>query len=195
MRKFVLLGGGLLGLLIVALTITLNTSLAGAITALTSVPTVAAPAASGEPVGGPGQPDPSAQAPGPSGSGTPTGRAVGVPGIQPRITNPALGQAAFTAQDVIDFVLTQGVHGARIVSTGPVVVEKVEFLSGGAANARLHAEIGQANETLLCVVTVRGNFTLLGPMPGGDRAFTDAVLVFDARTGNLLQQGEAPPTP
>jgi len=193
MRRFLPHGCGLLGMLAVGLLIVLGTGVAGAATPPVT-PTMVAPTADTS-SGGPGRPDARAQAPGPAGGGTPVGRPVGLPAIQPRTTNPAPGQAAFAVQDVIDYVLARGVQGARIGSSGPITVDKVEFLSGRDANARLHQETGQAEETLLCVVTVRGAFILQAPMPGHDRTFTAAVLVFDARTGNLLQQGEAPSTP
>lgn len=121
-------------------------------------------------------------------------RPTGVPAIQPSIANPALGQAAFTAQEVIDYVRAHGVQGVRFVSSGPVAVERVEFLASREVDARLHTEAGQAGDTLLCLVTVRGDFTLFTPIPGRTASFTLAELVFDARTGNLLQQGQAPPT-
>ena len=163
----------------------------------TFVPTAAATPAAGRATGGPGQPDPNAIAPGPAKSGTPTGRASGIPAIQPRHAVSAVGQAVFDAQDAIDFVLLHGVQGIRISGEGPVVVESVRFLSAPDADAQFHLDSGQAADTLLCVVTVSGTFVMHTPMPGPghDRTFHQAMLVFDGSSGNLLQLSEATSAP
>ena len=195
MRGYLLLGCGLVGLLVLGLIMAFGSGQAAATIPPTYVPTVAAPVASGSSAGGPGQPDPKALAPSPVIGAARLERPTGAPAIQPSITPPVLGQAVFTVQDVINYVLANGVQGVRFVSNGPVVVEQVEFLASREVDARLHSENGQADDTLLCLVTVRGDFTLFTPIPGRATSFTAAVLVFDARTGNLFQQGQAPPTP
>lgn len=183
----------LLGTITIGLVILLGPDRASAIT--TFVPTAAATPATDHATGGPGQPDPHAIAPGPAKAGTPTGYASGIPAIQPRRVASAIGQAAFDAQDAIDFVLLHGVQGVRISGEGPVVVESVRFLSAHDADAQLHLESGQAADTLLCVVTVNGTFVMHAPMPGHDRTFHRAMLIFDGSSGNLLQLSEAASVP
>jgi len=76
-----------------------------------------------------------------------------------------------------------------------VVVESVRFLSAHDADAQLHLESGQAADTLLCMVTVNGTFVMHAPMPGHDRTFHRAMLIFDGSSGNLLQLSEAASVP
>lgn len=164
-----------------------TTSATGRVDAANEMPT--APAIE-TPTRSPDHPDPSPVS-GDEASNPP----VGVPAIRPSIADAGPGQPVFTADDVMGYVLAHGIQGMRFVSDGPNTVESVEFLSAREVNARLHTANGQPDDALLCLVIVRGNFTLFTPLAGRTQSFTIASLVFDARTGNILSQGLLPPTP
>jgi hypothetical protein len=118
---------------------------------------------------------------------------LGMPAIQPSKPSAGPDDPVFTEQDARDFIERNGVGGVRLRSTGPFVVEKVEFVRGQA--------IGSPAYPLLCLVTVRGDFQLLGGpgpppgvTPGPPIKFDRVVQIFDAHTGNVLGSN-AFPTP
>ena len=110
---------------------------------------------------------------------------TGAPAIRPHLAPSGNTTPSFNAQDVVAYVKANGV-GGKIDSSVPATVEKVEFLSARVASTRLHTWIGVQDDALLCLVTVRGSFSITPP-GGGRRAGSNvAFLVFDAHTGNIL---------
>jgi len=110
---------------------------------------------------------------------------LGVPAIQPQVGMAGHLAPAFTTKDVEAYVATHQIL-ARASASGPVVVEKVEFLPTQTVNERLKTTISQADGTLLCLVQLRGTFTAAVPPGAKGRRFAVAYRVFDARTGDLL---------
>ena len=150
-------------------------------------------------VGRPGCPDPRARAPGhsPTDPGQPP---PGIPAITPSNPNPAPGEPAFDEADVRAQVAAAAPPGPAAVGTfahtGPLTVTAVAFLPAGEVERRLPSSLGRPADTLVCLITIAGAFMRPAAPPGPDGArwppvtFTSSVLVFDARTGNLLLQGE-----
>ena len=111
----------------------------------------------------------------------------GIPAIRPSKPSAGPDDPAFTEQDARDFIQRHGVQMFRIGVHGPVVVERVEFVRGQA--------IGWGDYALLCLVTVRGDFQLVGgPRPATAPPITFATVthVFDAHTGYLLGSNASP---
>ena len=114
----------------------------------------------------------------------------GVPAITPRLTSSKPTEPAITEQDVIAYVLAHPVSGTRKIQTdGPLTVERVEFLSARDVHARLNATSGRADDAPLCLVTVRGTFTLHGMRGMTPLHGTTVFQVYDAKTGHLLLHG------
>ena len=102
---------------------------------------------------------------------------------------------AITRAQIEEYVTTHGV-GAKIDSNGPTTVEAVECMYGAAMRQQYGQSYGQPDDRLLCLVTVRGQFTVWGPAvaspgrpPVPAQQGTIARMVFDARTGNILVSG------
>lgn len=79
----------------------------------------------------------------------------------------------------------------------PRTVQKVEFVPERAVRARFGGEgTGLPDDTLLCLVTVQGTFSVSGPPLSGSTPKTVVshlmFQVFDAHTGNLLMQVMGP---
>ena len=150
-------------------------------------------------VGRPGCPDPRARAPGhsPTDPGQPP---PPIPAITPSNPNPAPGEPAFDEADVRAQVAAAVPPGpataGTFAHTGPLTLTAVAFLPADEVERRLRISLGRPADAPVCLVTVAGTFTRpeTPPGPDGDRRppvmFTSSVLVFDARTGNLLLQGE-----
>ena len=98
------------------------------------------------------------RAAGPAKAGPPR---LGVSAIPPQ---PGLARTAnastpaFAVKDVESYIGTHQRPGKAGVS-GPVEVEKVEFLPADKVNDRLKTTINRADSTLLCLVQLHGNFT------------------------------------
>jgi hypothetical protein len=91
----------------------------------------------------------------------------------------------FTESDVAAFVATHSMP-YQVPGTPHPVIARVEFLSAKDASVQFGGEnFGVTDGTVLCVVHLTGAFQ--GNSPVGVSATTStAVLVFDARTGNLI---------
>jgi len=118
----------------------------------------------------------------------PTAHKPGGPALRP--TSPG-AVPAFTAQDVTDFV---NKHGTEWTAPGQVTVTSVQFITAAQAVAETHGALVDSNASRqVCLVTVRGSFTLSGPPdstgPGSNVAtMSGAYIWFDAATGNFLEQ-------
>lgn len=102
--------------------------------------------------------------------------------VQPSL-NTTAGEPAFTPQDVIDF-LESDQHPFEMVPPGKTdpIIESIEFMSAGEAGERIGGGgVPTPNETLVCLVTMRGEFDA-----NGDYSGNTSHLVFEGRTGNLL---------
>ncbi len=114
----------------------------------------------------------------------------GVPAITPTRVSTAPAVPAFAAEDAAAFVAAHGVGGIRIGTAGPWAVEAVEFIPERELQARFATGTGAAEDTLRCLVTVRGIFAVAAlPIPGRERRVGvahQAYVVFDAHTGNSL---------
>ena len=122
---------------------------------------------------------------------------TGVPAIQPREGADALPLTAptFTEDDVRGyFAAHPGVPG--LGSTGDTVkVVAVRFLGAKDADALLDLNFGRVADAPLCYVRLQGTFHISGPPSLQGRATAAATwahVVFDARTGNLLNTGSSP---
>ena len=118
----------------------------------------------------------------------PTAHKPGGPAIRPTIPGAV---PAFTAQDVTDWV---NKHGTLWTTPGQVTVTSVEFLTAAQAVAETGGTLdGTEPSRPVCLVTVRGSYTLSGPPDstgtGSNTAtMSGAYLWFDAATGNFLEQ-------
>jgi len=110
-----------------------------------------------------------------------------VPAIQPRSGADALPLATPT--------VTEGDVRGQLSPGGPIEVVAVRFLSSKEAGALAGIDFGRAADAPLCYVTLRGTFHISGPPSPQGRAttpLTRAHVVFDARSGNLLNTGSSP---
>jgi hypothetical protein len=118
----------------------------------------------------------------------PTAHQPGGPALRPTIPGKV---PAFTAQDVTDFVNTRGTDWT---TPGQVTVTAVEFMTAAQAVAKTHGALVDTDASRpICLVTVRGSYTISGPPDvTGTRSnaatMSGAYLWFDAATGNLLEQ-------
>jgi hypothetical protein len=120
----------------------------------------------------------------------PTAHQPGSPAIV--LTKPG-SVPAYTAQDVTDFVNT---HGTLWTEPRQVTVTAVQFTTQSQAIAQSHGSaVDSDSNREVCLVTVRGAFTIYGPpsgltggQPSGSHTYSGAYLMFDAVTGNMLQE-------
>ncbi len=118
--------------------------------------------------------------------------------IQPHITPKEPLSPAFTAQDVIDYVRTHP-HGDSMGDASAITVERVDFLLRGELEQRFPGlRTYVPNNTLICVVTLRGTFQVSAPPLLQQRlpnASSDtAYQLFDAQTGNILTETVGKPS-
>lgn len=141
----------------------------------------------------PGSPAP---APAPTRFGVPSGAYIttvpGVPAITPR--NPAAppGTATYTEQDVRDYVQAHPPVGGRIsIYTAPgYTVSRLVLVRADVFALDYGVPLQAPPDTLVYAVEVSGQFTIAGgPYPGVRGFFPLCVVVFDARTGDILTQG------
>jgi hypothetical protein len=119
----------------------------------------------------------------------------GMPAIIPQTTVTDTRTPTFMGQAAIQYVSTHPLRG-KISSAGSETIVSVKFLTNQEANAQLNARTNFASGRLLCVVELRGTFTVSGPPivnPAGvvvPRTSTtqSAFEVFDAHTGNLVEE-------
>lgn len=113
----------------------------------------------------------------------------GWPGVKPRRTPSRPDEPAFDPEDVVAHIWSNPVEGTgKVSASAPVDVEKVEFMTARAASVRLGTTIEAPDDTLVCLVTLRGSFTVHGPQ-GISYTSDSGVRVYDAHTGNLLLLG------
>lgn len=122
--------------------------------------------------------------------------ARGVPAIQPRERATDGMTPAFGVQEVLEYVKARPISD-RASRDAAVTVETVEFLPRRAFPQRYpQLRPLTADDTLLCVVKLRGTFVMSAPpsirQNTGLRTADTAHQVFDARTGNLLLEAVGP---
>lgn len=115
----------------------------------------------------------------------------GAPGIQPREELLGLGPSVptFTEQDVRDNISRTGGRGwvDGVDPTSPPTITSVRFLTQREYSASKNgANSGQPDDTLLCVVELVGNFTVMGPPHAGNETCGRAQIIFHGHTGNQL---------
>lgn len=103
---------------------------------------------------------------------------------------------AFGVQEVLEYVKARPISD-RASRDAAVTVETVEFLPRRAFPQRYpQLRPLTADDTLLCVVKLRGAFVMSAPpsirQNTGLRTADTAHQVFDARTGNLLLEAVGP---
>ncbi len=112
----------------------------------------------------------------------------GHPGITPRPNHPA-GQAAFTEQDVRDY-LQQHPPSLALSSASAPTITKIEFLNVSQAESQLQTSLdGHPSNEVVCVVTLKGDFAVPVPPGVAPESGHAGVIVFDGNTGNLLVEG------
>lgn len=116
--------------------------------------------------------------------------AQGLQAITPSKTI-ASGQPAFTADEVVAWVTEHPFPYTTIGEAAPVI-ESIEFLTAQLANSRLGGVIPVADDTLLCLVTFKGAFSVETGADSGPYRGTTAYWAFDASTGNVLFESVRP---
>lgn len=120
----------------------------------------------------------------------------GIPAIQPRKTGVDVTSAAYTADDVRQYLLT---HQLFQTADGVApVIAQILFIPANQASGLMHdAYVERAPTTLVCYVKIQGNLSTTGVghpyVPGASNTTPPPAhvgdLVFDAQTGNLLVRG------
>jgi hypothetical protein len=107
------------------------------------------------------------------------------------ITPHIAGTPAFSVDDAKQYVATHHVPmGLR--EDGKPVITRAEFLTSTELSDRLHgATTGFPSNYPLCYVELQGPVTFVGPQ-GLKITYNRGVLIFDARTGNLVIGGGIP---
>lgn len=114
----------------------------------------------------------------------------GVPAIRPESAPVGPTGASFTAADVVAHIANCPVVGTgKLGVRGPLTVEQIEFLPSREVRERLSFETSMPGDTLLCLATLRGAFTVSGPLGATPSNYTKAFRVYHAHTGNFLGQG------
>lgn len=137
-----------------------------------AVTVVASPAASPAlPVTSSSLLTPRTTAPDPTRSAPPQG----IPAIAPHL-NVGPNQPTFTEDDVRAHIAAVGIGPGKARPTGPYQVESAVFITSGEARTRLGVRSGQPDTALLCIVTIRGTFTLTGPQNPRDGSVSVVTL-------------------
>lgn len=102
--------------------------------------------------------------------------------IRPRlgITSPP----TYTEQDARDYVERSGPWNPAYNAPAPTIAD-VQFITAQAACGVIGKRINRPDDTLVCLVTLRGDFAILGP-PSVRHLGNTEYLVFDGTTGNLI---------
>lgn len=121
---------------------------------------------------------------------------IGSQAIMPHVVSAVPGQPTFTEEDVRTSIAANGLDLIRVRAEGPYQIEQVMFLSYAEARTQAGIYVGVPDDRPLCLVTVRGTFTLTGPpVPGKGptiQTFTTMTLIFDGITGNRLGERGQP---
>jgi hypothetical protein len=109
----------------------------------------------------------------------------------PAITARTGGTPAFTVDDVKQYVATHALPMAASGDAKPAIT-RVEFVTSQTVSERLNGTTtGFPADYPLCFVELQGPFTFSGP--GGTKVtYNRGVLIFDAKTGNLVIGGGMP---
>jgi hypothetical protein len=98
---------------------------------------------------------------------------------------------AFTVDDAKAWVSTHSLPFGLGRNVKPMVT-RAEFLTSQQVSALLHGvTTGFAPDHLLCYVELQGPVSFAGPQ-GATTTYNRGVLIFDARTGNLVIGGGMP---
>lgn len=111
----------------------------------------------------------------------------GVPAVRPQHSPGGPNGAAF-AEEVIAHI-TANPAAWEMGADRPPVVEQVEFLLSEEVRERPGFNSFMPADTLLCVATLRGPFTISGPRGATPQMCPKALRVYHAHTGNYLGQG------
>jgi hypothetical protein len=110
---------------------------------------------------------------------------LGGPAIIPSL--PVVpGQPAITEQDVRDYIAA---HPPRFLDPAtPPTIKRIELLPVQAVEVRINHQLARETDTLLCLVTLQGNWLPVQTSAGEATPGPDAVLyqVYDAQTGNYI---------
>lgn len=121
----------------------------------------------------------------------------GVAAIKPQNVPTDVSRPAITRSDVEQYVASLPALVAKgVTSRSTSQVADVTFAPIATVDARFQIHTQVAPTTLVCLATVKGNFTVSEPpqVDSAGRITSNSVpqttlyLVFDARTGDLLQQ-------
>lgn len=116
----------------------------------------------------------------------PVARVQGRPAIQPHQSNinSTTTSSLITKEDVVQYVAANSV-GGTIETLSPASIEKAKLLSNGALQKFLgQGAQGQEDSLMVWYVKLRGSFSI-----GGTEKYNQAIMVFDAQTGNILFTG------
>ena len=105
--------------------------------------------------------------------------------IRPRLG--ATSPPTYTEQDAREYVARSGPWNPAFNAPAPSIAD-VQFVTAQAACGVIGKRINRPDDTLVCLVTLRGDFAILGP-PRIAHLGTTEYLVFDSVTGNLIGVG------
>ncbi len=120
-------------------------------------------------------------------TGNSLGADGGIPAIKPQAGTANPAGAAFDAQTAQAYVLAHPSTG-KVQSNGPATVVSVQFISAQQADDQLKTQSGLRPDRLICLVTLKGSFSVAGPPGTGVGTFTMLYRAFDAQTGNSIYQ-------
>ena len=98
---------------------------------------------------------------------------------------------AFSVQDVQDYVATHQTLETDPAKPSPVITS-IQFLTGEQVNQQLGFTTGQSENSLLCLVMMKGYFINSSPLQPTAHTNRTGFLIFDAHTGNLMGEGQQP---
>jgi hypothetical protein len=118
----------------------------------------------------------------------------GIPAISPTTKSAAPGTPAFTEDDVRAYLASHSIPD--LTSGHTATVEQVEFITNRDLRARFGHGSGGPDDRLVCLVTLRGEFSPSLPpalQQRGKPRVTSPMIrhVYDAHTGNRLIEGLA----
>jgi hypothetical protein len=121
----------------------------------------------------------------------------GVPAITPHVSSDNVAGAAFSQQDVTNFINAHGFPAGKPTDGTPLKATSIQFITAKQASDLMKGEsIGRPDDALVCYVKLQGPFSLGAvSVPPGVTTTGNAPsgkMVFDATTGNLLVWGLDP---
>lgn len=100
--------------------------------------------------------------------------------------------APITETDVANYVARGIPHSPRIQVRGPVTVASVKYESASDTTSRIGVAVAVAGSTAVSVAELKGDFLVDQPYPARPAIQHTMYLVFDAQTGNLLNESVGP---